>query len=513
MNSKWKYHEIYQVMWDRRGMSEEQVNKYNYISLLNWLSFYYEKNKVEANKLTLNNILDAFKAYVNTSGSMLVGFGYGPTSEFGRSTQMEFPCLWITHTQASGVDISGDGKAMIPILRISILILDQVTDSKNVKVINGEDSNNGQEIVSDCFQVAQDLIAWVNGSANLRQLGVSLYKSENPTIDPVFDDTTDRLNGVMLGLSLRLNYNNCVVSASTYCLPGVFENSDATFTQFVNSGSTFISEDITVTLADGPHVFPSNVDINLPQYAIVSNPSPGTYVPGTFQLPWNSNSANVSIAVDGEAVKNDNDGSWNDGADFIIEKTGNFTLNFKMTNTINNIGAACGIDFFKGGDTDYNYTGIDMSFFRDGTTLYIYEDSGFPYIHPDPVDDTTQYTIQRQSNFVFYKVDGVTKLKVVMDKYGQDVVKELAAQLLRAGKRASGKLINSLNYDLREIADEIQLRILAEDYLTFVDEGRKAGKWPNISAIEKWVRIKGIPQTAVFPIAKSIYRFGIRPTN
>ena len=55
--------------------------------------------------------------------------------------------------------------------------------------------------------------------------------------------------------------------------------------------------------------------------------------------------------------------------------------------------------------------------------------------------------------------------------------------------------------------------IEGEDYLKYVDEGRKPGKYPNIGELKKWARIKGIPDKAVFPIANSIFRFGIKPTH
>lgn len=48
MDSKWKFHNIYQRMWEKRGMTEDQVNNYNYISLLNWLAYFFEQDKVIA---------------------------------------------------------------------------------------------------------------------------------------------------------------------------------------------------------------------------------------------------------------------------------------------------------------------------------------------------------------------------------------------------------------------------------------------------------------------------------
>ena len=98
-------------------------------------------------------------------------------------------------------------------------------------------------------------------------------------------------------------------------------------------------------------------------------------------------------------------------------------------------------------------------------------------------------------------------------EFGKDYVKILIALLKKEGKDSSGALINSINYKLKDDAEEILIAIEANDYLKWVDEGRKPGTYPNIRAISEWTRIKGIDQKAVFPISHNIFKFGIEPTN
>lgn len=100
-----------------------------------------------------------------------------------------------------------------------------------------------------------------------------------------------------------------------------------------------------------------------------------------------------------------------------------------------------------------------------------------------------------------------------MKEFGKDYVKILYRELRREGKDATGALINSLAFEIKEEATQIQFLIKANDYLKYVDKGRKPGKYPPIKAIAQWARVKGISQDAVFPIARSIYKFGIKPTN
>jgi hypothetical protein len=103
--------------------------------------------------------------------------------------------------------------------------------------------------------------------------------------------------------------------------------------------------------------------------------------------------------------------------------------------------------------------------------------------------------------------------KKTLNEFGKDYVKILTTFLKKNKKVASGALVNSLNYKLKETAGEILIVLEANDYLEWVDKGRKPGKYPPIKAISQWAKIKGISQDAVWPIAHSIYKFGIKPTN
>ena len=57
------------------------------------------------------------------------------------------------------------------------------------------------------------------------------------------------------------------------------------------------------------------------------------------------------------------------------------------------------------------------------------------------------------------------------------------------------------------------IELKAEDYLKYVDGGRRKGTYPPLSAIQKWVDLKGISRSAVFPIMRKIKEEGIKPTN
>lgn len=115
-------------------------------------------------------------------------------------------------------------------------------------------------------------------------------------------------------------------------------------------------------------------------------------------------------------------------------------------------------------------------------------------------------------------------LKSALEQVGIDLVKELTKQLLNADKKASGNLIKSLDYKVVETIDGFLLNLLAADYLTFVDQGRKPGKMPPPSKLDKWIVVRGIAprdkkgrfisrKSIQFLIARSIGKKGIKPTN
>ena len=109
-------------------------------------------------------------------------------------------------------------------------------------------------------------------------------------------------------------------------------------------------------------------------------------------------------------------------------------------------------------------------------------------------------------------------------QFGKDYVKILTQLLLRnntpsrAGLRpypkvATGNLVRSIDYRLKETANMIQTTIVALDYLTYVDKGRRPGTYPPIRPLLQWAQVKGLPEGAAYGAQKNIYRYGIKPTN
>ncbi len=85
---------------------------------------------------------------------------------------------------------------------------------------------------------------------------------------------------------------------------------------------------------------------------------------------------------------------------------------------------------------------------------------------------------------------------------------------------ATGKLADSMFYDLDETADSIELVIQTRaKYVDIVDKGMKAGNMPSLTAIKNWMDAKGIKhsnenekESIAYAIAKRIRAEGL-PTQ
>lgn len=115
--------------------------------------------------------------------------------------------------------------------------------------------------------------------------------------------------------------------------------------------------------------------------------------------------------------------------------------------------------------------------------------------------------------------------------YGKEIVANLKRELRSNNNIATGKAINSLEYQVEQDNTATVLNILGEHYIKKIDEGRSAGKRaPSSKTIEKWIRAKSnftlrdyrgrfVRKTdsnikaAAFNIARSIGIKGTRPYN
>ena len=159
---------------------------------------------MSTNIISLNQLVDLFKSFADRH-YFINDFGYGPTSDIGTSRQMDFPYMWLTLDQPSTIRVQN--KTTIPDLYFSVLFMDKINIQKNYLDINGVDSDNSQEVLSDMLQLLQDLIVEIEtkwGNYGIKIEGdVSCY--------PAVDETTDKVNGWVGQFLLKIKYANCIL--------------------------------------------------------------------------------------------------------------------------------------------------------------------------------------------------------------------------------------------------------------------------------------------------------------
>lgn len=90
------------------------------------------------------------------------------------------------------------------------------------------------------------------------------------------------------------------------------------------------------------------------------------------------------------------------------------------------------------------------------------------------------------------------------------ITKEMKSLVKLNGSFASGDLYNSIRSAVEKKGDNWIVKFDMIYYGLFVDKGTRPGHYPNIDDLRQWARFKGIDQSAVYPIAKNIFKYGTK---
>jgi hypothetical protein len=159
---------------------------------------------MSVNIISLNQIIALFKDFADRH-YFINDFGYGATSDIGTSRQMEFPYMWVTTTQDSV--INPQNRTAIPDLSFVVLFMDKTNNQENYLDINGVNSNNVQEILSDTLQTLQDFITEIQVSFG--DYGLMLI--DVVRCYPGIDETQDSVNGWIGEFTIRVKHSNCIL--------------------------------------------------------------------------------------------------------------------------------------------------------------------------------------------------------------------------------------------------------------------------------------------------------------
>jgi len=100
---------------------------------------------------------------------------------------------------------------------------------------------------------------------------------------------------------------------------------------------------------------------------------------------------------------------------------------------------------------------------------------------------------------------------------GDELKKNLIQEMRRTKTIATGNLLNSIQFNIEQTPNGAIISLNGNDYITYVDKGRKPGKYAPTSALKKWIKSKGIAtdeakvSAIAFAINNKIKREGIKP--
>ena len=80
----------------------------------------------------------------------------------------------------------------------------------------------------------------------------------------------------------------------------------------------------------------------------------------------------------------------------------------------------------------------------------------------------------------------------VLNDFGKELVEVYIKNIEERGINASKNLANSVSYEIHVGDREMGVDISLADYWKYVEYGRKAGKFPPLDSIERWIEVKGI---------------------
>ena len=101
-----------------------------------------------------------------------------------------------------------------------------------------------------------------------------------------------------------------------------------------------------------------------------------------------------------------------------------------------------------------------------------------------------------------------------LDLIGQFIVEKLWAVLHQEGHVASGDLVNSLRYKVKEGGTGFEIVVIGKDYAESVEKGLPPGIWVSPYALADWIEAKGIAtgeievKSLAFAIRQTIYDKG-----
>lgn len=104
-------------------------------------------------------------------------------------------------------------------------------------------------------------------------------------------------------------------------------------------------------------------------------------------------------------------------------------------------------------------------------------------------------------------------LQEVLQRYGELLCTRYQSYV----PEATGRLASTARFEVVYKDTTYEVGLWLQDYWKYVENGRKAGKFPPLSKIEEWIRVKPViprpNKNGVLPTEKQLANEGIAPKN
>lgn len=101
-----------------------------------------------------------------------------------------------------------------------------------------------------------------------------------------------------------------------------------------------------------------------------------------------------------------------------------------------------------------------------------------------------------------------------IEQFSERKISDIQENLKLKDKVVSGSIHNSLRYEIQNLDNmRFLIQFFGDEGLLYVSQGRRAGTFAPLDEIKEWMRLRGIPAHALYPIMLKIKEQGIPPSE
>lgn len=161
--------------------------------------------------ITINQVLNKFKSIAQTD-PRINAFGTGQRYDILADIHY-YPYFWVVSDLAHDLPFSDVNKYRAVEYNFVLRVADKNNNQKNTYHAVGLNSNNGQDILSDCFTIITDIINCISEDSLGLFVGLSLI--DDISVEPFYNEDSGDVNGFEAQITLRVKNENPCISPLT----------------------------------------------------------------------------------------------------------------------------------------------------------------------------------------------------------------------------------------------------------------------------------------------------------